>query len=98
MSQPDMFPIIAHIVDSSEIDQRASDGYVNATALCKASGKRLGHYRSNDGTIEFIHELSRSVGIPTDLLIQTITTGPNRNRGTWVHPQVAVHLGQWASP
>ena len=33
-------PLIQHKVDDgSIIQQRASDGYINATALCKAAGK-----------------------------------------------------------
>jgi hypothetical protein len=39
-------------------------------------------------------ELGRSVQIPTDLLTPTMTRGPNDQRGTWVHPQVAVNLAQ----
>jgi hypothetical protein len=35
---------------------------------------------------------------PIDLLIKTITTGVNENRGTWVHPQVAINIAQWISP
>lgn len=91
-------PLIKHKVDNNPINQRAIDGYVNATDLCKASNKQLKHYLENQTTNAFLDELSRSVGIPTDLIIQKITTGPNEGRGTWVHPQVAINLGQWASP
>lgn len=98
VAQNEMFPLIEHKVDSSPIDQRAYDGYVNATALCKACDKQLKHYLENKSTQAFLDELSRSVGIPTDQLVQIINTGANKNRGTWVHPQVAINLGQWASP
>jgi hypothetical protein len=37
------------------------------------------------------------VHIPADLLAQTVSTGPNEQRGTWVHPQVAIHLAMWCS-
>lgn len=93
-----LLPFIEHQVESTSISQRAYDGYVNATALCKASGKLLGHYLENKTTKDFLLELSRSIGIPIDLLIQVVNTGSNNERGTWVHPQVAIHLGQWASP
>ncbi len=43
-------------------------------------------------------ELKESTRIPESLLIQKIMNGPKKNRGTWVHPQVAINLGQWASP
>lgn len=32
------------------------------------------------------------MGIPIDLIIQKITTGPNEYRETWVHPQLAINL------
>ncbi len=35
--------------------------------------------------------------ISTDLLIDTTTTGPNEFRGTYVHPDIAIHLAQWIS-
>ena len=100
MTQNEQLPLIPHEspVSTDIIYQRAFDGYVNATALCQACGKRIGHYLENTTTKEFIRELSRSVGIPTDQLIQTIDTGVNEYRGTWVHPQIAINLGQWASP
>lgn len=98
MDQGDLLPIISHKVNSTPINQRATDGYVNATALCQACDKQLKHYLENASTKAFLSELSGSVGIPTDLLVQKIITGPNDNRGSWVHPQVAINLGQWASP
>jgi len=49
-------------------------------------------------TRAFLRVLSRSVLISTDLLIKTQTGGLNENRGTWVHPQVAINIAQWISP
>lgn len=98
IAQTELLPIISHEVNSTPINQRATDGYVNGTALCQACDKQLKHYLENASTKAFLAELSRSVGIPTDLLVQKITTGANENRGSWVHPQVAINLGQWASP
>jgi len=90
--------LIPHVLKGEVISQRARDGYINATAMCKAAGKELKHYNENKGSAEFVEELSRSVGIPTDLLIQVIRTGPNELRGTWVHPYIAVNLATWLSP
>ena len=81
-----------------EIQRRPSDGYVNATAMCKANGKHLPHYMANERTGQYLRALSGSVGIPTDLLKQTITTGLNHLRGTWIHPRLAVDLARWISP
>lgn len=97
MYQPEL-GLIPHKENGISIDQRTVDGYINASAMCKASNKRFNNYVRNDNTIEFIEELARSTRIRADLLIQTITTGRNEFRGTWVHPRVAVHLAQWASP
>jgi hypothetical protein len=36
---------------------KRDDGIINATALCKAGGKRWGDFIANKGTIAFISEL-----------------------------------------
>ncbi len=90
--------LIPHKVENALILQRAIDGYVNATAMCNAVGKKFNDYSRLKATAEFLSELSKSTGIPADQLIFTETTGPNTGRGTWVHPDVAINLGQWCSP
>lgn len=90
--------LIPRRVEGALIHQRASDGYVNATAMCSASGKNYYDYSRLKATGEFLDELSRSTGIPGDLLVFTVMHGPNESRGTWVHPDVAINLGQWCSP
>jgi KilA-N domain len=74
------------------------DGYWNATAMCKANGKEWSNYRLTDGANAYADALSRSLGIPRDLLIQQNMTGPNHLRGTWVHQRIAIHLAQWCNP
>jgi hypothetical protein len=83
-----------------EIQRRPTDGYVNATAMCKANGKLWKNYHQNDRTQAYIAALTMalgSAGNPADP-IQTITTGLNHLRGTWVHPRIAVDLARWISP
>jgi hypothetical protein len=83
-----------------EIQRRPTDGYVNATAMCKAYGKRWHEYHSNQRTQDYIAAVARalrSAGNPADP-IQTIITGPNHLRGTWVHPRIAVDLARWLHP
>ncbi|MEW8105035.1 MAG: KilA-N domain-containing protein [Candidatus Thiodiazotropha endolucinida] len=92
------FTLIEHQTDHEVIPQRARDGYINATALCKVEGKLFADYHRLSTTQGFLSELSRSMGIPIDQLVQSITIGPNHLRGTWAHPQVAINLGQWLSP
>src|ERR1051326_140536 len=90
--------LITHKIGNSFIPQRANDGYINATAMCNAVGKKFFDYWRNAVTQEFLQELARSAGIPADQLTFTTTTGKNEERGTWVHPDVAMNLGQWCSP
>ena len=80
------------------IQRRESDGFVNATQMAKANGKHLPHYMANDRTREYLEALSGSVGIPTDRLVVSTTTGPNDLRGTWIHPRLAIDLARWISP
>jgi hypothetical protein len=89
--------LVTHKVGNALIGQRVTDGYIHATALCQAAGRELKTYLRSQNVSEFLDELSRSVQICTDLLVQKIMTGPNELRGTWVHPHVAIHLAQWCS-
>lgn len=89
--------LIPHKVQDSIVEQRAADGYVNATAMCKAAGKFFGHYRENDTTKAFLAALEADIGIPISKLIQVLR-GANVVQGTWVHPRVAINLAQWLSP
>ncbi|MDI2112058.1 KilA-N domain-containing protein [Commensalibacter nepenthis] len=97
MEQLDL-PLIQRQENNVLISQRAYDGYINATAMCKAASKEFKHYNSLSTTKAFVQELSSVVGIPTTELIQSIQGGVPTLQGTWVHPQVAINLGQWASP
>ncbi|WP_458094757.1 KilA-N domain-containing protein [Roseomonas sp. WA12] len=91
-------PYTLHKVEGEIVSQRKRDGYINATAMCQAAGRRWSHYAENAGTKAFFAELSSAVGIPTAELIQSLTGGIPHLQGTWVHPQVAIHLAQWLSP
>ena len=74
------------------------DGFINATALCKAGGKKFNDWFRLDNTKSFLEILGGSAGYPADLLIQNILRGKNESRGTWVHPRLAVNIAQWISP
>jgi hypothetical protein len=71
MTNNKIIPYITHEEDDQLIYMRSTDGYVNATAMCKAFGKRLNDYSRLDTTKEFVQELSSDAGIPADLLIVT---------------------------
>lgn len=90
--------LIPHEVEHSIVPQRATDGYVNATAMCQAAKKLLGHYLELERTKEFLAELSADIGIPISQIVIVRKGGNYLEQGTWVHPQVAINLGQWCSP
>lgn len=90
--------LVPHTYRGSLVQQRATDGFINATAMCKAAGKEWSNYRKAEATTEFFLALERSLQIGRDPLVQSILVGPNDHRGTWVHPQIAIHLAQWLSP
>jgi hypothetical protein len=79
-----------------QIKQR-EDGYLNATEMCKVGDKRFAKYNENNQTKEFLEALADDAKIDVNKLTQSIMTGPNENRCTWVHPRVAIHLAQWVS-
>ncbi len=91
-------PIIQHEVQNRLIQQRAADGYINATAMCQATGKRLNNYLRSDTTKAFLEALETDTRISATELIQILRGGQPELQGTWVHPQVAIHLAQWLSP
>jgi hypothetical protein len=91
-------PYMAYEEDNAIIYQRIEDGYVNATAMCKAAGKLMGHYKELDATKEFIQALSSDIGKTIRDIIVTQIGGESHLKGTWIHPDLAVHLAMWLSP
>lgn len=75
--------MLTHLFQDTAIAQRPIDGYIHATAMCQANGKQLKHYLENKGTNAFLEALSRSVGIPADLLVQSIMT-EKRGASPWL--------------
>ena len=90
--------LIEHAVKGEIVTQRPRDGYINATAMCKAAGKLFGHYRENNRTQAFLEVLSSDIGIPISDLVQSMKGGIPELQGTWVHHRVAINLAQWLSP
>lgn len=99
MAEQLMIPgIIDRKAENEIISQRVTDGYVNATAMCKAAGKTWSEYARLVTTNSYIKELSSALQIPQGDLVQSIVGGISYLQGTWVHPQIAIHLAQWLSP
>lgn len=94
------------------IHRREVDGFVNATAMCRAGGKRWNNYIRCERTMEYLCALATSLdlqipcaaavalnrasGIPG--LITMIKGGRPELQGTWIHPRLAVDLARWISP
>jgi hypothetical protein len=58
--------LVPHTYRGSVIQQRATDGYINATAMCRAADKLWSNYAQNDTAKGFLAALERSLGIPRD--------------------------------
>jgi KilA-N domain len=92
------FDLIPHEAGKIIVYQRPKDGYINATAMCQAAGRPWSRYWETGPSREFAAELSSDLGISISELIQSVKGGDPSLQGTWVHPQVAIHLAQWCSP
>ena len=81
--------------DGITIGQRQNDGYIDGTAMCQANGKKINDYLRLDSTKAYLGALSYNTGIP---VIKLAEPKAGRYGNTWVHPKVAIHLGQWCNP
>ena len=80
--------------NNTPISRRTTDGYVNATAMCKANEKRWYDYRESERCQAYLDALAQTTEIPVFELVQS---RQGNGGGTWVHPQVAVDLARWIS-
>ena len=85
--------LILHNFDGHTIEERVSDGYYNATAMCKSRGKRWHDWDRQDGTEALLDAISRRTGIPVNELVQSVS-----GQGTWVQRDVALALAMWLDP
>lgn len=88
--------LITHTVNSGVIEQRASDGYINASQLCTVAGKQWYQYFREETAGHFRRALANKTGISEQRLIEQAPDSDGR-LSTWVHPQIALHLAQWLS-
>lgn len=101
-----MNELVTRTWNDTPISRRASDGYVNATAMCKAEERRWNDYVRLDRTQEYIAALTETLcgaavaGNPATgiSMIKTIQGGTPELQGTWIHPRLAVDLARWISP
>ena len=87
--------LISRDFHGATIRQRSSDGYLNATAMCKATGKLFKDYRRLKSTQEYLDAFSLKRRIPPFKIIE-VKSG--RYGGSWIHPIAAINLATWCSP
>jgi hypothetical protein len=95
-----------HNFKGSQINQTTEDtlingvlipkGFVNATEMCVANGKKLQKYFDNKTTKEFLTEYKRCN--PNLGAIRIVPNGKEGYGGTYVSLDIALHLGTWVSP
>lgn len=68
-----------------------SDGWINATVIADANGKRVGDWVDLPSTREYVERLN------TRLSGNLIQAKRGRNGGTWLHPKLAVVFARWIS-
>ena len=85
--------------NGTPIPRRTTDGYVDATAMCKANGKLWSNYWQTDRATSYLMALSTDIGKPiTGPTGLVISVRGGEAQGTWVHERVAVDLARWLSP
>ena len=99
--------MIVHEFNGLKIRQRAEDGYINATDMCKANNKKWYEYWRLPNTQKYLKALAIDLEVDVivnnpkrdnyaSALVETFRGG-NSQQGTWVYPEVAADLAQWIS-
>jgi KilA-N domain len=80
--------------------RQREDGYLSATDMCQACGKRWNNWNQLDSTKVYLEalRLHRYCDSSNGNLVDTQQGGIPENQGTWVHRKVALRLAQWLSP
>jgi hypothetical protein len=84
--------------NGTAIHRRQSDGYVNATAMCKAGGREWSTYARSQRTKEYVDAMQAVPQFCRTELVQSVWGGQPHLQGTWIHPRLAVDLARWISP
>ena len=70
-----------------------SDGWINATHIAKAHGKRLDVWLKTDETQQYINSFGRYSN--TTKRWDLIRARKGNGGGTWLHPKLAVVFARW---
>ena len=100
----DIFQCKLFLEDNTEyIIPMREDGYIFATKLCKIAGKQVAKWKNLKETQLLIKQLENTNlkkcenGISQLIEVYKGKTS-KYNQGTWVHPDLGLHLAQWCSP
>ena len=91
---------IEHDLGGFSVYQRESDGYVNATQICKAHQQVTGERKDPRNWLETrtarsaMDKLAVITGIPVINLTEQKT---GKYGGTWIHPRLAVRFAMWVN-
>ena len=77
--------------------RQREDGYMSATDMAQANGKKVNHWLSLKSTNEFLESFSSVTAIPVTELVQVFQGGLPEEQGTWIHPDIAPDFGTWCS-
>lgn len=80
---------------NTQVIMMLKNGYINATQLCKSGNKQFRNWLSNEQSKLLIESVESDINDAATILI----TGGNNAliRGTYVHPDIIVHVGSWIS-
>jgi hypothetical protein len=85
---------ICHEVEGIQIDQRRDDGYIDATAMCRAYGKLFHEWMRLEQTKVLLDNAPPNLIEGNTLII----SARGRSGGTFIYPDLAVALAEWLNP
>ena len=104
----DLFQCKLQLEDGTEFTiPLREDGYIFATGLCKAVGKRVNNWLRLKETKDLKNELGNKIekddariSVSAKIQLIEVYKGGNDkyNQGTWIHPELGLNLAQWCSP
>ena len=78
------------------------DGYLNATAIATHFGKQPRDYLKSEQTQQYIAALADFLSTKRKILVKenqiVIVKNGGTERGTWLHPKLAIHFARWLDP
>jgi hypothetical protein len=90
--------ILAKSFNNRLIRIRQEDRYVSATDMAQACGKQFADWKRLKSTNEYLAAFQLNTGVPLNQLMEINTQkGLNHERGSWIHPQIAIRFAQWLS-